>query len=127
MLTLKDIMATTVYRVDGNTTIRDASRIMADKDLGSLLVTQDHEVVGIVTEADLVKRVLAYDLNPDTHMVEEVMSSPLVTVDGDTGLLDARDLMDKESIRHLLVTTQDDIRGIVSIRDLIHRPRLTSG
>ncbi len=127
MLTLKDIMATTVYRVDGNTTIRDASRIMADKDLGSLLVTQDHEVVGIVTEADLVKRVLAYDLNPDTHMVEEVMSSPLVTVDGDTGILDARDLMDKESIRHLLVTTQDDIRGIVSMRDLIHRPRLTSG
>ena len=127
MLTLKDIMATTVYRVDGNTNIREAARIMADKDLGSLLITQDHEIVGIVTEADLVKRVLAYDLNPDTHSVEEVMSSPLITVEGGTGILDARDLMDKENIRHLLVTVGDEIRGIVSIRDLIHRPRLTGG
>jgi len=125
MVTVRNIMSRTVFRVDGSTAIREAARIMADKSLGSLLVTQDHEITGILTEADLVKRVLAYDLNPDTHSVEEVMSTPLVTIPADTGILEARDLMDSEKIRHLLVTEADEICGIVSVRDLIHHPRLS--
>jgi signal-transduction protein with cAMP-binding, CBS, and nucleotidyltransferase domain len=124
MLTLKDIMAPTVFRVDADTTIRDAARIMSSKDLGSLLVTRGHDPAGIVTEADLVRRVLALDLNPDTHTVEEIMSAPLITVEADTGILEARDRMDQERVRHLLVTEHGDIRGIVSVRDLIHKPKL---
>ena len=123
MITVQDIMSTTVFRVDGSTSIREAARLMADKSMGSLLVTQEHKITGIVTEADMVKRVLAYDLNPDTHSVEEIMSSPLVSVPCDTGLTEARDMMDKEDIRHLLVTVSDDISGIVSVRDIIRDPR----
>ena len=126
MLTLKDIMAPTVFRVDGDTTLRDAARIMAARDLGSLLVTRNHEPAGIITEADLVRRVLARDLNPDTHTVEEVMSAPLITVEAGTGILEARDRMDQERVRHLLVTENGDITGIISVRDLIHKPRLAS-
>ncbi|MFQ5693330.1 MAG: cyclic nucleotide-binding/CBS domain-containing protein [Nitrospinota bacterium] len=122
MLTLKDIMAPTVFRVDADTTIRDGARIMATKDLGSLLVTREHEPAGIVTESDMVRRVLAKDLNPDTHTVEEIMSAPLLTVDASTGILEARDRMDQERVRHLLVTDGDEIRGIISVRDLIHKP-----
>jgi len=125
MVTVQSIMSRTVFRVDGSTAIREAARIMADKSLGSLLVTQNHEITGILTEADLVKRVLAYDLNPDTHAVEEVMSTSLISVPVDTGILDARDIMDNEKIRHLLVTEADEICGIVSVRDLIHHRRLT--
>ena len=124
MLTLKDIMASTVFRVDGDTTLRDAARIMAARDLGSLLVTRNHEPAGIITEADLVRRVLARDLNPDTHTVEEVMSAPLITVEAGTGILEARDRMDQERVRHLLVTENGDITGIISVRDLIHKPRM---
>jgi CBS domain-containing protein len=124
MLTLKDIMATTVFRVDADTTLRDAARIMASRDLGSLLVTREHEPAGIVTEADLVRRVLARDLNPDTHTVEEIMSAPLITVEADTGILEARDRMDQERVRHLLVTEGGEVTGIISVRDLIHKPRL---
>ena len=124
MLTLKDIMAPTVFRVDGDTTLRDAARIMAARDLGSLLVTRNHEPAGIITEADLVRRVLARDLNPDTHTVEEVMSAPLITVEAGTGILEARDRMDQERVRHLLVTENGDITGIISVRDLIHKPRM---
>jgi CBS domain-containing protein len=124
MLTLKDIMATTVFRVDADTTLRDAARIMASRDLGSLLVTREHEPAGIITEADLVRRVLARDLNPDTHTVEEVMSAPLITVEADTGILEARDRMDQERVRHLLVTEGGEVTGIISVRDLIHKPRL---
>lgn len=123
MLTLKDIMATTVYRVDADTTIREAARIMEAKNLGSLVVHRDHEPAGILTETDLVRRVLAADVNPDTHTVEETMSSPLVTVDGGTSILEARDIMDQRKVRHLLVTLDGEIRGVVSIRDLIHMPR----
>lgn len=124
MLTLKDIMAATVFRVDADTTIRDGARIMASKDLGSLLVVREHTPAGIVTESDMVRRVLAKDLNPDTHTVEEVMSTPLITVDAATGILEARDRMDQERVRHLLVTEGEDIRGIISVRDLIHKPRM---
>lgn len=123
MLTLKDIMASTVFRVDADTTLRDAARIMASRDLGSLLVTRGHEPAGIVTESDLVRRVLARDLNPDTHTVEEVMSAPLITVEASTGILEARDRMDQERVRHLLVTEGGEVTGIVSVRDLIHKPR----
>jgi CBS domain-containing protein len=126
MLTLKDIMAPQVYRMDVDTTIRDGARIMASKNMGSLVVTREHEPVGIVTETDMVRRVLAQDLNPDTHTLEEVMSSPLVTVEASLGILEARDRMDQEHLRHLLVTEGDEIKGIVSARDLIHKPRLAS-
>lgn len=124
MLTLKDIMAPKVFRVESDTTIRDAARIMASKDLGSLLVTRAHEPAGIVTESDMVRRVLAQDLNPDTHPVEEIMSAPLITVDTSLTILEARDRMDQERVRHLLVTEGGEIRGVVSVRDLIHKPRL---
>jgi signal-transduction protein with cAMP-binding, CBS, and nucleotidyltransferase domain len=124
VLTLKDIMAAKVFRVEADTTIRDAARIMASKDLGSLLVTRAHEPAGIVTESDMVRRVLAQDLNPDTHTVEEVMSAPLITVDASLGILEARDRMDQDRVRHLLVTEGGEIRGVVSVRDLIHKPRL---
>jgi len=124
MLTLKDIMAPQVFRVASDTTIRDAARIMASKDLGSLVVTRDHDPAGIVTESDMVRRVLAQDLNPDTHSVEEIMSAPLITVDVGLGVLEARDRMDQEHVRHLLVTEGDELRGVVSVRDLIHKPRL---
>ena len=125
MLTLKDIMAPTVFRVEADTTIRDAARIMASKDLGSLLVTRSHEATGIVTESDMVHRVLAQDLNPDTHSVEEIMSSPLISVDVSLSILEARDRMDQERVRHLLITEGGEIRGVVSVRDLIHKPRLS--
>jgi len=125
VLTLKDIMAPTVFRVESDTTIRDAARIMASKDLGSLLVTRSHQPAGIVTETDMVRRVLAQDLNPDTHKVEEVMSSPLITVDVSLSILEARDRMDQERVRHLLITEGGEIRGVISVRDLIHKPRLS--
>jgi CBS domain-containing protein len=124
VLTLKDIMAPQVFRVEADTTIRDAARIMASKDLGSLLVTRAHEPAGIVTETDMVRRVLSQDLNPDTHTVEEIMSAPLITADAALTVLEARDRMDQERVRHLLVTESGEIRGVVSVRDLIHKPRL---
>jgi CBS domain-containing protein len=124
VLTLKDIMAPQVYRVEADTNLRDAARIMASKDLGSLLVTRGHEPAGIVTESDMVRRVLAQDLNPDTHTVEEIMSAPLITVEASLSILEARDRMDQERVRHLLVTDGGEIRGVISVRDLIHKPRL---
>jgi len=127
VLTLKDIMAPKVFRVEADTTIRDAARIMASRDLGSLLVTRAHEPAGIVTESDMVRRVLAQDLNPDTHTVEEVMSAPLITVDAGLSILEARDRMDQERVRHLLISEGGEILGMVSVRDLIHKPRLGRG
>ncbi|MFQ5509804.1 MAG: cyclic nucleotide-binding/CBS domain-containing protein [Leptospirillia bacterium] len=124
MLTLGDIMADTVYRVDADTSIRDTARIMDSRGVGSVAVTKAHQIQGIVTESDMVRRVLARDLNPDTHTVEEIMTSPLITADASTGILDARDIMDRKGVRHLLVSDGGEIRGIVSVRDLIHKPAL---
>ncbi len=125
MLTLGNIMATTAFRVDADTSVREAARIMGDMELGSILITRAGKIEGIVTETDMVRRVLARDMNPDSHKVDEVMSSPLLTADVGTTVDEAKERMDRERIRHLLVTEGEEIRGIVSIRDLIHKPRLT--
>ena len=125
MLTLGNIMATTAFRVDADTSVREAARIMGDMELGSILITREGKIEGIVTETDMVRRVLAQDMNPDSHKVDEVMSFPLLTADVGTTVDEAKERMDRERIRHLLVTEGEEIRGIVSIRDLIHKPRLT--
>ncbi|MDH4229532.1 MAG: CBS domain-containing protein [Nitrospirota bacterium] len=123
MLRLQDIMASNLVRVDADTTIRAAARLMTDRRLGCLAVERDHQIVGVVTEHDMVTRVLAPGLDPDTRQMAEIMSTPLITMEGGTGLREARERMDREGIRHLLVTVEGEIRGIVSIRDLIHTPR----
>ena len=100
-------------------TVLEAAQTMAEKQIGSLLVTDAEEMVGIVTETDLVRKVIASHLPASSASVKSVMNRPLVQIDIDCTVRDASRLMAKEQIRHLAVTEEHTVVGLVSLRDLI--------
>lgn len=108
-----------VWTIEPTTTIRDAVALMLDKDVGALVVLEAQRVVGIVTERDLVRRVLAQELDPATTPVREVMTSRVLYVRPDNSMEDCMALMNEKHIRHLPVLDGEQLLGIVSIRDAI--------
>jgi CBS domain-containing protein len=89
--------------VDENTPVSSATRTMSEHGIGSLGVTRDGRIVGIVTERDLINRVLAEGRDPKVTTVKEVMTQDLIAVDVEAPLREALDLMNRRSIRRMLV------------------------
>lgn len=115
-LTVEDLATPEVATVAPDVTVRDAARQLRDIDVGSLVVVGD-EPDGILTETDL-RDVMADGMDPDGTTVEEVMSSPIVTVASDTDLETAAERARSHSITKLPVVDDGDIVGIVTARDL---------
>ncbi len=118
MVRLKQIMTKNPVKVDSKTTIREAVSVMVEKKLGSLIVCKGEEIVGIIEESDIVRNVLAKDLNPYVVKVEEVMSVPYV-IDQEKTDDEASDMMRQQKVRHLAVSSHAKVVGIVSMVDLI--------
>jgi len=116
---LSILMQTTMETVDREETLSTVATCMRDKRIGSLLVTQSGVVVGIVTERDLIQKVIGLEKDPTQVTVGTVMSSPLIDIDINRTVHDASDLMADKGIRHLTVTENQTIVGILSVRDLI--------
>ena len=96
-----------------------AAQTMAEKRIGSLLVLAAGEMVGIMTETDLVRKVIASHLPASSTSVRSVMNYPLIQIDISRTVRDASQLMAKERIRHLAVTEDNTVVGLVSVRDLV--------
>ncbi len=105
--------------VDCATSVRKASEIMRDRRIGSVFVARDKKLVGILTETDFARRLVAVKLDPDRTTVERIMSSPILHIDENKGLLDASDLMADKRIRHLGVSRDGELVGMISVRDLV--------
>lgn len=106
--------------VDRDESVRFAAEMMRTHKIGSLLVTRGDAVVGIVTDTDLTRRVMAARLDPDQTSVERVMSAPVLQIEAEATLLDANDLMAREGVRHLGVQRDGKLVGLVSVRDLVN-------
>jgi signal-transduction protein with cAMP-binding, CBS, and nucleotidyltransferase domain len=113
---VKEVMSQQLLWVAPNANLLTVSQIMAQKDVGSILVKSDGQFVGIITEKDLVRKVVAKGLAPATVSAESVMSYPIASIDQDTLLEDARRQMGEQNIRHLLVTEKGKPVGIISVR-----------
>ena len=105
--------------VDRDTDSRTAATLMRDRNIGSLLVTRNAEVVGIVTDTDLVRRLVATGADATKTPVEKIMSAPIQTIDENKTLLDANDVMARDHLRHLGVTRDNKLVGMISVRDLV--------
>ncbi len=105
--------------VDRDTDSRTAAAIMRDQNIGSLLVTRNTQVVGIVTDTDMVRRLVAIGAEPAKTPVEQIMSAPIQTIDENKTLLDANDVMARDHLRHLGVTRDNKLVGMISVRDLV--------
>lgn len=126
MVTVKKIMSKDIQKVDGEITIKEAAKVMKTKKIGCLLVEKDNVIIGIVTETDIVRRLIAEGKDPESTQVKIIMSSPLLTIDAGKSIIDANDMMDKNNIRHLAVKEDNIIMGVVSSRDMM-RPLYMEG
>jgi len=105
--------------VDRDTDVRKAAEIMRDRNIGSLFIMRGKDIIGIVTDTDLVRRSVAVGADPAKTTIEQIMSAPIITIDESKTLLDANDLMAREHLRHLGVTRNGKLVGMISVRDLV--------
>jgi CBS domain-containing protein len=121
MKTLKDTLVTkTLLSVKSGTKIYDVVRIMAEHNIGLVpVLSEDGKLLGVFSERDLVRRVIAKDLDLNTTMVEEIMTKDLVLADvGETHEQCLQKMKDR-GIRHIVVIENDKLAGILSIKDLL--------
>ena len=102
-------------------TVVAASKKMAKNDVGSLVVTRRNEPVGVVTERDILKKVVAGERNPSTTRLSEIMSSPIKTIDHSARVGEAISMMVRSGVRRLAVVKDGKILGIVSQRGFVSR------
>jgi signal-transduction protein with cAMP-binding, CBS, and nucleotidyltransferase domain len=116
---LSVLMNPAIISIGSHDTALAAAQRMADKHIGALFVREAEELVGIITEADLVRKVLADQLDPVETRVGAVMNSPLIEIDINRTIHDASEDMAEHRIRHLAVTENGKVVGVLSIRDLV--------
>ena len=105
--------------VGRDTDVQTAARLMRDRRISSLFVTNGKEIVGILTDTDMVRRVVAAGVDTLTTTAEKIMSAPILTIEEDKTVLDVSDLMAKTHIRHLGVTQGGKLVGMISARDIL--------
>jgi CBS domain-containing protein len=113
------MMQSAVQTISPDATACEAARQMRMAKVGALLVREGAHYLGIVSEADLVRKVLAESLVPAQILVRSVMSAPLITIDITASAHDASDLMARAGIRHLAVVESGEVAGMLSVRDLL--------
>jgi CBS domain-containing protein len=118
MIKIKEIMTRRLVEIDSERTVREAVQIMTERKLGSLLVRKGNEIIGILEESDIMKNLLAKDLNAYVVKVEAVMSIPFV-ISEEKSDNDASDMMVKQNVRRLVVSDGSKIVGLVSMQDLM--------
>jgi CBS domain-containing protein len=119
MVTVGQLMKKDLITVDAGTSVVEAAKLMKVCDVESVLVSCQSHIVGIVTESDIVKKVIGSDRSPYFIPVEDIMSSPVVGIEERRPLTEAADLMDKHQSRHLGVTKGGTVVGVLSVRDLL--------
>jgi CBS domain-containing protein len=105
--------------VERDTDVQTAARLMRDRRISSLFVTNGKEIVGILTDTDMVRRVVAAGVDTLTTTAEKIMSAPILTIEEDKTVLDVSDLMATTHIRHLGVTQGGKLVGMISVRDIL--------
>jgi CBS domain-containing protein len=116
--TVADVMTSAPVTIRAEEPVREAARLMRDNDIGELLVTNGHGLVGIVTDRDIVVRLVAEGRDPSGSTVLEACSTEIETVSPSTSLADAAELMRLYAVRRLPVLDGDRLVGVLSLGDL---------
>ena len=119
MVTVSQLMKRDLVTVDSGTSVIEAAKLMKVCKVGFVLVSHDHQIIGIVTESDVVKKFVAADQSSYFIPVEDIMSSPIVGIEERRPLTEAADLMNRHQTHHLGVTKGGAVVGTLSVRDLL--------
>ncbi len=114
----KDFMTKEVVKIDATKSALDAAKLMAEREVGSLVVMEGNKPIGIVTDRDVMVQVVARGLEPGRVKVNEFMSKPLVTVGPDTPMIEIAKLMEEHGIRRVPVVERGEVVGIVTSTDM---------
>lgn len=119
-------MSSPVTTIDGEALVRDAALIMTDRRIGSIIVMERGEAIGIVTKRDMLERVVAPCRDVCATKIKEIMSSPIISISPKTGILEAMRRMRERNISRLVVKEDNRLLGIITERDVIRALNIAS-
>lgn len=113
---VSEIMNTVIIKIDGGESSEDAAIKMKTANTSSLIVIDSEGIpIGIITERDLVGRVIANDADSRRIVVKDIMASPVVTIDPRSSVESAADLMLQNAVHHLLVVENEDLSAVLGV------------
>jgi CBS domain-containing protein len=115
---VKEVMNTDVKTIDRNSSIKEAAELMSEFSIGSLIVVVDSRVVGIITERDILSKLVAQAKNSEETKVKDIMTQEVIMVEPDIDIQDAADIMMEKKIKKLPVIKENHLVGIVTATDL---------
>jgi CBS domain-containing protein len=119
-LLVEDVMRRDVVTLPEDVNIRKVAMEMSEKGVGSVVITHNNNPVGIITERDLVTRVIAKGLDPEKTLAKEIMSSPLFVISPKAEIMEAARKMSSLNIRRLIVIKDGKMIGIITSRDILN-------
>jgi len=117
-ISINNFMTPNVKSIQSSISIREATKLMYEQHLPSLLVEENHKMVGVITYADIALALAIFDHKPTTQ-IKEVMSSPIISVTSDNSILKAVELMLEKRIHKIPIIDNEKIQGIISATDLM--------
>jgi len=121
---IEDIMVQKVITIDPNATAATAAKLMNRHEIGCLLVVKQNKVIGIITERDLLKKVVEHSRNPEKTKVHEIMSKRLIVGTPRMEVPDAVRLMLQKKIKKLPVVLDGKLIGLVTLTDIARTTRI---
>ena len=118
-MSIKDVMVEEVITVESDTKVRDAVELMNENEIGCLVVTRGGKPVGIITERDILKKIVCQSKNPEQVRVSEIMSDPLVVGKVDMDLGDVARLMLKRNVKKLPIVNGGNLVGLITLTDIV--------
>jgi CBS domain-containing protein len=120
MTTLRDLLKDRkLYSVEGTRTVLDAARFMMEHNIGALPVMRNGQLAGILSERDIMNRVVAVGRTPGTTAVSEVMTANPRAVSADESVEECLFIMKEFGFRHLPIVDGEELKGLVSLRDIL--------
>lgn len=118
-MALARLMNRGLKKISYGTTIQEAARIMGIQRVGSLFIEKDGQLVGILTETDIVRKAAAKGMDLKKETVDSIISKPIISIEISRSPQDAFDLMGEAGVRHLGIIERGKIVGVLSVRDLL--------
>lgn len=117
--TVAEYMTQEVRSVRWNATLKDAGKLLQKYKIGLLFVDDDRRYLGVITESGLSRNAVAKGLDPNTTLVKAVMNRKIVSIEDNEPIIEAVKLMKEHGIRHLAVTENETVVGLISISDIV--------
>ena len=118
LILVEDVMTKAIISVTNETTVFQVAKMMEQGGIGAVLVKKNGNLSGIITDRDYATKIVAHNLSSDTP-VEQIMSSPLITINFDESIYAAAERMTSKKIRKLAVTDNGKIIGLITSTDLV--------